>query len=183
VPVTGLTNLGIGAALPFQDCTSNTPPQLTRCTAALARHWVPNYNNGQLAVDVEGDSCGTGACALSLRRSCTDHLCDCCFFKFVVPSSCPSPLLWDPCPPVCSTSLVFASRAIFDTAAWGPTFGQLANGPPMASACVTLACTVCRICGACVLPPLCGSSSWADTRVASLGRVEMSGDVGMDLDL
>ena len=39
---------------------SNMPPQPTRHPGALAGHWVPNYNNGLLAVDVEGDRYGDG---------------------------------------------------------------------------------------------------------------------------
>ena len=54
------------------------PPQPTWDPGALAGHWVPNYNNGLLAVDVEGDRYGdgvyTGACPLYLQRSPTDLL-------------------------------------------------------------------------------------------------------------
>jgi hypothetical protein len=42
------------------------------------------------------------------------------------------------------------------------TFAALSNGPPIAPACVTLACTVCRTCGTCVLLSLRGSSSQVD---------------------
>ena len=60
-----------------------------------------------------------------------------------------------------------------------PTFEQvrpsaLANRPPMASAYIMLACMVCRICGASMLPSLCGSSSWVDVCMARSGRVKVT---------
>jgi hypothetical protein len=38
-------------------CAFNMPPQPTQHVAMLVGYWVPNHNNGQHFVDVEGDSC------------------------------------------------------------------------------------------------------------------------------
>jgi hypothetical protein len=89
--------------------------------AVLARHWVPNHNNGRLVVDVEGDKYGDGV-----------YRCVSPFFIFGILALTP---LWlqlrcsiiasvlsdegaPPYAPVCSTAHVIASRMFFDVAAW-----------------------------------------------------------------
>jgi hypothetical protein len=97
----------------------NTPPQPTWCTAVLVGHWVPNHN-GQLAVDVGGD---TGSCSDGVYR-CVPFLFGILTDLFVVVDSSlahclPSPLVGvPPCTPVCSTAHVVTSRAFFNVTVW-----------------------------------------------------------------
>jgi hypothetical protein len=65
----------------------------------------------------------------------------------------------------------------------GADASVLANGPLLASACVTLACTVRRFCGAYVLPSLRRSSSSVDARVTRLSCVGASEDADESLRL
>jgi hypothetical protein len=107
---------------------------------------------------------------------CPLHRC----YSFILPRSLLSFFAEGSLPArLCAQRHVIASRA-FST--WrrgdqrlsrpGRRRSKLADGPPVASDCVTLACTVCRTCGECVLPSLRRSSSWVSARVTRLGCVE-----------
>jgi hypothetical protein len=84
------------------------PLQPTLRTATLAGHWVPNHNNGRLAVDVEGDRCGDGVyrCVSPyLRRSLRPLRLYGCSVVVSVPSS-------EQVPPLCTCVLNSTCRCL-----------------------------------------------------------------------